>query len=132
MSVQSRHDNKPLNAAATPDGQLLLESNSVYATENGVHRPDEFGIKCKPVGEKKLEASLFQPTDESGKAREKETSFFERIEELKSFYNERGHANVSEKENGDLAAFCNGVKRARRKPEKSRMRLDEERRCPRS
>ena len=125
MSVQSHHDNEPLNAADTPDGQLLLESNSVHVQllleliENGVHQLDEFGTKCNPVGETKIEASLFQPTDDSTKAKGKETSFFERIEELKSFYNKHGHTNVSEKENRDLAIFCRGVRYARQKTERS-------------
>ena len=60
MSVQSCHENVHLNTATTPDGKLLLESNSVHVTKNGAHQLDRFGTKCKSVGEKELETSLFQ------------------------------------------------------------------------
>ena len=118
--------NVPLNTAANPDGQLLFESNSVHLTENGAHQLDSFGTECKHLREKKWKTSLFQPTVCSRISKGKNTSFFERIEELKSFRNKHGHANVSEKENSDLAILCCSVGYARQKPEKHRMKLDEE------
>ena len=118
--------NVPLNTAANPDGQLLFESNSVHLTENEAHQLDSFGNEYKHLGEKKWKTSLFQPTVCSRISKGKNTSFFERIEELKSFCNKHGHANVSEKENSDLAILCCSVGYARQKPKKHRMKLDEE------
>ena len=61
-SVQSCHENQPLNAAATPDMQLLLELNSVHVTENGAHQLDRSGTNCELFAKRKLETLFFQPT----------------------------------------------------------------------
>ena len=99
----------------------------MHVTESRAHQLDRFGTKCKSLGEKKLETSLFQPTDDSRKSKGKYPSFFERVEELKSLYKKHGHTNVSERENRDLAIFCRGVRNARQKTETARRKLGEER-----
>ena len=84
---------------------------------------EEFGIKCKPLGEKKTETSLVQPTDDSRKSKEKYTPFFESIKEPKSFCNKHGHANVSKKENRGLANFFCSLRHASQQPEKLKLTL---------
>ena len=68
-----------------------------------------------------------KPIDDNTKSKGKYTSFFERVEELKSFYKKHGHANVSERENKDLAIFCRSVRYARQKPDATKRKLGEER-----
>ena len=101
-------------ATPTPiDGRPLLEpSSSANNTENRVHHID---AKCKPRGDEKLEI---------GKAKRKYKSFSERIEELKLFYNEHGHVNISEKENKAPHIFCVCMRCARNNPEKSKTALN--------
>lgn len=55
------------------------------------------------------------------------TSFEERLEQLKDFKEQHGHLRVTEKMDKKLAAYCNNLRQARRKPEAGIMIITDER-----
>ena len=55
------------------------------------------------------------------------TSFEARLEQLKSFKEQHGHLRVTEKLDKKLAAYCNNLRQARRKPEAGIMIITEDR-----
>ena len=76
-----------------------MQHLSKPAGENQIsHNGKKGGKHPKSTASKNFSdrAADLKPIDDSRKSKGKYTSFFERVEELKSFHKKHGHANVSE------------------------------------